>query len=220
MINLFKIDSFEQLAEEVKTFISNDNLNKTIGLSGGTTIPPLIKALGQNIFLSDKNHWTWIDERLVPYSDKDSNYGSMKAYLFEKSCFPLPCEDNEEQKKVYQKKLSVNQGLPQLDLLLLGFGNDGHIASLFPNSKELNKICLPENWLFRSKAPYEPLERWTWGMDALTRSKQTFIIFKGDNDSEKFKQFHQANNDKKCDTPLAAFMKKSQNNIKAFQILK
>ena len=219
MITLTKIDSYEKLADEVRNHINSDDVHKTVGLSGGSTIPPLMKELGQNIFFSNKNHWTWIDERLVPYDDKESNYGSMRSFLAEKCSFPLPCEDDEQKKETYQKKLTVSQGLPQLDLLLLGFGNDGHIASLFPNSPELEKSCFPNNWLFRTTAPYEPRERWTWGMEALSRSKKSFIIFKGDNDSEKFQRFYEANNDPSCDTPLARFMRKNDNTTKAFQIV-
>ena len=219
MINLIKKNSFDEVATEICNFINSNQLHKIIGLSGGSTIPPILQACNKHIFTSEKNHWTWIDERLVPYEDEGSNYGSVKSYLIDEHCFPLPNEDSYEAKNTYQTKLATINGLPQLDLLLLGFGNDGHIASLFPNSEQLNKECNEDNWLFRSEASYEPKQRWTWGMGALLKSKQTFIIFKGDDNSEKFQRFKEANNNPNCNTPLAEFIKRNKEAIQAFQVL-
>ena len=219
LVSLKKLGNFNELAEEVKSYLYKDDIHKTIGLSGGTTIPPLMEAIGQSTFLSEKNHWTWIDERLVPHSDEGSNYGVLKNLLLKSLCFPLPCTNDIQERNIYQKTLAVHQGLPQLDLLLLGFGGDGHIASLFPGTPQLSLECTATDWVFRSQAAYEPKERWTWGMEALTRSKKTFIIFKGENDSEKFHRFYEANNDEKCDSPLAIFMRQNKNSMEAFQVI-
>lgn len=191
-----------------------------VGLSGGSTLPPLLKAISETDGASELKQvvFTFIDERLVPYNADGSNYGAMKdaIELCGLRSLPLPCEDSHEQATEYQNAISGNE-LPQLDLLLLGYGDDGHIASLFPGSAELEKSCSPENWIFRGTASYEPKERWSWGMQALTSSKKTFCLYKGAADGSKADRLNEALYDAGCDTPLARFIRKTSGAISYFR---
>ena len=74
-----------------------------VGLSGGSTLPPLLKAISETEGASELKQvvFTFIDERLVPYDVDGSNYGAMKSAieLCGLRALPLPCEDSQEQAK-------------------------------------------------------------------------------------------------------------------------
>lgn len=191
-----------------------------VGLSGGSTLPPLLKAISETEGAAELKQvvFTFIDERLVPYDAEGSNYGAMKSAieLCGLRALPLPCEDNAAQAKEYQTAIAGNE-LPQLDLLLLGYGDDGHLASLFPGSAELDKSCSPEEWIFRATASYDPKERWSWGMKALTNSKKIFCLYKGPADGSKAQRLNEALYDADCDTPLARFIRNTEGQISYFR---
>ena len=191
-----------------------------VGLSGGSTLPPLLKAVSETEGASELKQvvFTFIDERLVPYDADGSNYGAMKSAieLCGLRALPLPCEDGQELAEKYQAAVAGNE-LPQLDLLLLGYGDDGHIASLFPGSAELEKSCSSDNWIFRATASYEPKERWSWGMKALTDSKKTFCLYKGPADGSKAARLNEALYDAECDTPLARFIRSTEGEVSYYR---
>ena len=98
-----------------------------------------------------KANFYWIDERCVnPYSE-ESNYKSANDYLFKNinidpdNINRIIGENNPEKEvKRYSNllidKLRLENGLPSLDLAILGIGDDGHTASIFPY--ELISECL------------------------------------------------------------------------------
>ncbi|MCM8537561.1 MAG: 6-phosphogluconolactonase [Lentisphaeraceae bacterium] len=217
--------SYTELAElfvkEMLKAQENTTGNLYVGLSGGSTLPPLLKAISTTEDADKLSQvvFTFIDERLVPYHEDGSNFGAMKEDI--DSCglkvLPLPCEDSQAQGADYQKVLGGDK-LPELAMLLLGFGDDGHIASLFPGSAELEKDCAPGDWLFRARASYAPEERWSWGMEALTNSKKTYCLYKGPADGAKAGRLNDALNDAECDTPLARFMKAAKSDVTNFRV--
>lgn len=130
-----------------------------IAFSGGTT-PSLMFDLWANEF-SELTPWGrmriyWVDERCVSPEDSESNYGTMRRLLLEKVPIPLeyifPIIGNlgpEDEAKRYSGVLRCNaplwHGFPALDIVLLGVGEDGHTASIFPG----------QEYLLSSFHPYE-----------------------------------------------------------------
>ena len=94
----------------------------------------------------------WVDERCVSPEDKDSNYRMTRETLLSK--VPLPEAnivrmegelDPEEAASRYESALRnkfrlEGAELPRFDLVLLGMGDDGHTASLFPHSAGLDSM--------------------------------------------------------------------------------
>jgi 6-phosphogluconolactonase len=121
-----------------------------VALSGGSTpkiwFEELVKNHKDDIDWN-KVHFYWGDERCVPPDDEDSNYGMTKKYLLEHINIP---EENihrilgelapEKAAELYKKELtniSFRDTIPAFDLVILGLGEDGHTASIFPHQIEL-----------------------------------------------------------------------------------
>ena len=129
-----------------------------VAISGGTTPKRMFALLADasQPFRSqvpwDKLELYWVDERCVGPEDADSNYRMTREQLLSKA--PLPAEqvfrmegelDPQVAADRYESVLRNNfklEGaqLPSFDLLLLGMGDDGHTASLFPHTDGLNEL--------------------------------------------------------------------------------
>jgi 6-phosphogluconolactonase len=126
----------------------------TVGLSGGRTPIIFYQKLAEwdSKSSGERTQVFLVDERFVSPDDKDSNYRMLKETLFGK--IPIPQENIhpiptgkgslEASAREYEKDLvrffKVSKGqYPAFDLILLGIGEDGHTASLFPGSKALSE---------------------------------------------------------------------------------
>lgn len=118
-----------------------------IALSGGSTPIKLFDIIARNFYetINWKNiHIYWGDERCVPPDDPQSNYGNAYNSILRYTEIP---EDNihrikgenapEMEKLRYQELVRQNldqvNSLPCFDMIMLGVGDDGHTASIFPD---------------------------------------------------------------------------------------
>jgi 6-phosphogluconolactonase len=122
----------------------------TIALSGGGTPKPLYEAIAQQQLPWDKIHVFWGDERYVPPDHPESNQLMARTTWLNK--VPIPAKNIHpmlaseadpavaaskcEQELLEFFQLSPGK-LPVFDLILLGIGDDGHTASLFPHTPAL-----------------------------------------------------------------------------------
>lgn len=122
-----------------------DRGEAAIALSGGSTPIESYRLLAQDSIDWKKVHVYWIDERAVPPDHERSNYGAAKAAFLDhvpilpQNIFRLRGEaaDLDQVARDYESVLRETikpklAGLPSLDLAVLGIGDDGHTASLFP----------------------------------------------------------------------------------------
>jgi len=117
-----------------------------VAIPGGATVRPILEALARpplsEVAPWQAMHFFLTDERCAPLDDPASNFGQAKALLFDQvplgkyAAHPIPVDryEPEEAAARYQADLRTHFGglPPEFDFLLLGVGEDGHLASLFP----------------------------------------------------------------------------------------
>lgn len=140
--------ALELLMGKISTAIASHG-RCTLALAGGSTPKPLYEALAQQDLPWDKLYVFWGDERYVPVDHPDSNAGMAKAAWLDQ--VPIPTEqvfvtptgsnnpqtDADAYEKTLRQAFGDIEGVPQLDIVLLGMGDDGHTASLFPHTEAL-----------------------------------------------------------------------------------
>jgi len=153
-------------------------------LTGGST-PKLAYELAAGI----EHDWTkvelwWGDERCVPADDERSNYGMAKAALLDRvetgTVHRMRGELGREQgAELYEQELG---SLERFDLMLLGLGPDGHVASLFPKQPTLDET---ERRVIGAEAQLEPfVDRITLTLPVLRRSREVLFLVAGKDKAE------------------------------------
>lgn len=160
----------------------------TVALSGGSTPKALYQLLATPKFSRNidwKNvHLLWGDERFVPHTHEDSNYRMVKEALLDhvkvprKNVLAMPTKGEAKDCAVqYEKAIADTLGKKmQVDLTLLGMGDDGHTASLFPGTEILNerKTYIKEVWV-DSKQTY----RLSFTYRLIDNSKEAMFLVAG-----------------------------------------
>lgn len=125
----------------------------SIGFSGGSS--PLALFTMFNDFFEDNPALLsfitigWVDERMVPYDNERSNYGNaiQRFPLLKeiKAVFPFPFFSEESSfsgekiKHTFSEAVFYKNGTFKFDILILGMGDDGHTASIFPGVLPIKK---------------------------------------------------------------------------------
>ena len=140
----------QEVAKQFSSYFVDQLKDKAtfhVALSGGSTPKIVFDVLADNFAGKvdwNKVHFYWGDERCVPPSDDESNYKMTVDHLF--SRIEVPKENinrilgekapNGEALR-YANLLEIDlervEGVPQFDLVILGMGDDGHTASIFPH---------------------------------------------------------------------------------------
>jgi len=166
----------------------------TVALSGGSTPKEIYKRLS---LTKDEIDWSkvwlfWSDERGVPPTDQDSNYHmAMEAGLGllpipKNQIFRMEAERNiQEMADRYDSFIEKNLGPDLFDLIMLGMGEDGHTASLFPGTKALDvkNRAVVANYI-KSKDSW----RMTLTLDCINNSKNICFYVIGGAKKEMLKR--------------------------------
>lgn len=141
----------DHIVQLSKTAISKKG-KFTIALSGGNTPRKLYEILARPSY-ADNINWQhvfifWSDERFVPFTDPDNNsnmaFASLLAHVDipAENIFPVPVNTEPAiAAATYEQTLKsfFKETIPSFDLILLGLGENGHTASLFPHTSILNE---------------------------------------------------------------------------------
>ena len=177
----------EELAEKLSDYIIDHFIlkHKNIAISGGSTPIELFKSISQKLGKSKRieANFYWIDERCVSPNSEESNFKLANEYLFKNINIHhnninriIGENDPKVEVKRYSDLLTKNldsiNNLPSLDLSILGIGNDGHTASIFPYQREKFQNI---NQCLLAKHPISKQKRVTLSQNLINNSKE--IIF-------------------------------------------
>ncbi|MGJ3252030.1 MAG: 6-phosphogluconolactonase [Elainellaceae cyanobacterium] len=123
----------------------------SIALAGGSTPKPLYESLATQSLPWDALHIFWGDERYVPSDHPDSNERMARMAWLDRvpippdNIHPVPTDAPEPSQAADQYEAEIRDvfetqpgAYPALDIVLLGMGDDGHTASLFPHTAALD----------------------------------------------------------------------------------
>lgn len=176
-----------------------------VALSGGKTPAALFRRLAEDDLRGavdwSRTHLYWSDERTVPPSHADSNYGMAERELIARVSIPsqnvhrMEAEraDLDRAAQEYEALLRKNLpagpgGFPCLDLIYLGMGPDGHTASLFPGSSGLKETVraviahdvIPPN--------FPPSKRMTFTFPMLNAARAVLFLITGADKKDRLRE--------------------------------
>ena len=196
----FVSETAEEVADAVATWIAaqarrahDDHGSFSIALSGGST-PRVLNGMLAGSDWQGRIDWTWwdvyfADERACPPDDPASNYHLAVTTLLSRvpidsrRVHRMPAEraDLDAVAAEYSDLLATSlpagsHGAPRLDVILLGLGENGHTASLFPETPALD---VTERWATRGLADYEPVDRITLTFPAINAAAAVGFMVTG-----------------------------------------
>ncbi len=166
-----------------------------VALSGGSTPRAMFRVLAGLELPWQKTEWFWVDERAVPADHPRSNYGAARADLFDRvpvppaQVHPLTPDgpDLGAAARRYEARLAERFGLspgggpPAFDVVLLGIGDDGHTASLFPGEATVE---VSDAWVVAVPASEGREERLTLTAPVLAAARRAIVLAQGESKRE------------------------------------
>lgn len=175
-----------------------------VGLTGGTVGIELLRAVARSP-IRDVVDWSgvhvwWGDERFLPSGDPDRNETQAREALLDGLADVLPAgnvhampplgdgvDTPEQSAEAYAAELARfaadGAAAPELDVLLLGMGPDGHVASLFPGHDALTVTGTPTVGVHGSPKP--PPERVSLTFEAINAAHQVWFVVAGAEKAEQ-----------------------------------
>lgn len=158
--------------------------NCILGLSGGSTPRPVYEALGKSQEIDWQHVWLFlVDERYVPTGNPESNTKLIQETLLAIAALPpmqfkhpadLPLEEWQQE---YEKILADLLKGKWPDIVILGMGEDGHIASLFPPVSE--RGMGPELTVRTTTDRFEVQNRISVTLPVLTNARSKIFLLRG-----------------------------------------
>ena len=162
-----------------------------VALCGGSTPRGFHQRLAEPPYHEkinwSKTHLFWVDDRCVPIHSPDSNYGNARNDFIEKVAIPgahvHPMAGDLEPEAGalgYQNELMSalwlsETDLPAFDLVILGIGEDGHVASLFPGSDKISE----GKWVAAVKGGTPNIYRLTLTYPVINNAKNILFLVSG-----------------------------------------
>ncbi len=197
MIRVF--DDYESLSKNAASIIYNKGKEYiktkhefTLALAGGNT-PKRTYQILADISKDDDVFWRntklyWTDERYVPHESPYSNYKMARDVMIEAvpilpdNVFPIPTQRQDVQQAADEYSAIFPDNI---DVIILGMGTDGHIASIFPNGQAVKET---EKRFTYDYAPVEPKLRITATIPTIKSANEIFVLVSGTSKRKALKQ--------------------------------
>ncbi|MDB6058900.1 MAG: pgl [Verrucomicrobiales bacterium] len=202
------------------------NKSMTVALSGGRIAKTFFQqVVAQSKFRSAEFanvDFFWADERCVPPTDPESNFylanehllqplkiGQQKIHRLKGELDPIVAV-NQANEEISRTVSSKSNSVPVLDLVILGMGEDGHVASMFPNTSEaIAQTAAP--YVHVADSPKPPPNRLSLSYATIAAAKQVWVLACGSGKQDALQQSISPSGT----TPLARVLK-SRSSIQIF----
>ena len=174
----------QRVAEGLRAAVSERG-RALLVVSGGRSPVAFFECLARQELPWSKVQVSLADERWVPPSHTDSNEALVRRHLLQGPAAQAtmlglyhPAPNLDEAARLAEQSVA---GLPPIDVLVLGMGNDGHTASLFPGSPNLAEALCDDctRRLLAMRAPSAPHERLSLTLPALTGAHVQLLAIQG-----------------------------------------
>ena len=178
--DLLAVAASDFILENINACLSS-NSRCRIALPGGRTPAACLKLIAESNIPWGKIDWYLGDERCLPIGDEERNDIMIRQNLFshaveeENNFFPIPAELGAE--KAAEDYSEIINGFDIFDIVILGMGEDGHTASLFPDNSALNDTS--NSVVPVHNAPKPPEDRVSLSLKTLSDAKLRIVLAAG-----------------------------------------
>ena len=187
-------------------------------IPGGKSVTEIFKNLTTISIPWEKVHLFMVDERIVPLDDKESNLRvAHESFIYslindnilpKKNVHPFIMNPSEADRGLSQYERDFKRQGGKADLVLLSAGEDGHIASLFPNHHSIKNES--EFYLLINDSPKPPSGRITMSRTLIQSAQYVLILFFGEEKRNAYQLFTSDDLDSiSCPAKLALTVKDS-----------
>jgi 6-phosphogluconolactonase len=184
------------ISKKIRELLKSQN-KVVLGIPGGNSVSGIFRNLLKQKINWKKVHVFMVDERLVSTGSKESNFGLAKKtfldYLSENYILP-----KENLHPYIYLDVGIDNGLiayktelreisHRLDVVLLSTGEDGHVASLFPNHASIKKGA--EFFIGVLDSPKVPKKRISASRKLLQKSQTALLLFFGKSKEKAYSNF-------------------------------
>ena len=180
-------------------------------LSGGSTPINLYSLLSEETIEWEKVKIGLVDERFVPIENLFNNETQIKNNLLKNSAkfatiFGMVYNYENEMLNLKMVNQQYKTFFERIDFTILGMGEDGHTASLFPGDKESEELMNTSNiGIFSTKSPSFPYNRITCSKELIAKSNYIALFISGET------KFNVLKNSIETQVPISYFVKNSKN---------
>jgi 6-phosphogluconolactonase len=179
-----KLTANQGLFEEIKNVIdtvAESGKTPTILLSGGSSPKKLYQLLGKAFESKGSLKIGLVDERFVPTDKEDSNERMIRSCFSDKlEILGMVLNDTSYEENLVLLTESYSDFMQDLDIVLLGMGEDGHFASIFPfDTSSERAIAMKEKSVLNTCAPNYPERRITCNLEMLVGAKHIYLLMFG-----------------------------------------
>ena len=185
-------------------------------VSGGKSPIALFKQLSEQDLDWSKVTISLVDDRWVATDNPNSNELLVKTHLLVNKAaaatfIALVGREDDAKKGVAAANDRVNALVDNIDVMILGMGEDGHTASIFPCSAEVDAAMALDNELalIATQPTTAPYQRISFTLKQILAAKQVYLPLSGDKKLAVFEQATQHKNNKEM--PISAVIQHHQN---------
>ncbi|HOZ51453.1 MAG TPA: 6-phosphogluconolactonase [Chitinophagaceae bacterium] len=191
-MKIIPFESFKELEQKLANEIAQKLIHdiELVGkasllVSGGTTPIGMFHLLSLKQLNWSKVTIGLVDERFVPSTHEASNEKLVRDNLLKNEAafanfIPMVYNTNNEEENLVETNIAYFIFKKQVSVSVLGMGEDGHTASLFPGDKNSeNDLKSSTPCIISTKSPTEPSHRITCSKSLLLQSKSIYLMIQG-----------------------------------------